>query len=175
MFAGARLTLARLSNWLDGASRVFLIFSFAVMILACLLQVFCRYVLNDPLSWPEELTIYLMAWMTFIGSAVAIKSSEHIAVDIVLNFLPERFRDLLLFIVKIVTLFIVVYLFKAGLGLTTSSTKMISDALGISMVWPRISMPIGAVLMAIHLVHMIISDIEKLFGSDVAGAVEEVR
>jgi TRAP-type transport system small permease protein len=161
MFHEARLILAKLSEVSDKACRIFLMICFSVMVLACLLQVFCRYILNSSLSWPEELTIYLMAWMTFIGSAVAVKSSEHIAVDIVLMFLPPRIRKFCLIALKIITLFIVLYLFKASLGLTAESMSMISDALGISMVWPRICMPLGAALMALHLVNMTIADIEK--------------
>lgn len=161
MFHEARLTLAKLSEVSDKVCRIFLMVCFSAMVFVCLLQVFCRYILNSSLSWPEELTIYLMAWMTFIGSAVAVKSSEHIAVDIVLIFLPPRIKNFCLIAIKIITLFIVLYLFKASFGLTAESMSMISDALGISMVWPRICMPLGAALMVLHLVNMTIEDIAK--------------
>lgn len=162
MFSEAKLILARLSEITDKACRAFLIFCFAVMVVVCLLQVFCRYILDSSLSWPEELTIYLMAWMTFIGSAVAVKSSEHIAVDILLVFLPEKIKKFCFLALKIISFFIVVFLFKASLGLTTESLSMVSDALGISMIWPRLGMPIGSALMALHLFSMTIEDIDKM-------------
>lgn len=161
MFNAARSTLAKISEVSDRVCRIFLMICFSVMVFVCLLQVFCRYILGSSLSWPEELTIYLMAWMTFIGSAVAVKSSEHIAVDIVLTFLPPRIKNFCLLAIKIITLFIIIYLFKASLGLATESMSMISDALGISMVWPRICMPLGTALMALHLLNMTIADIGK--------------
>lgn len=37
----------------------------AAITLVILLQVFYRYVLNSPLSWPEEAARYVMVWMTF--------------------------------------------------------------------------------------------------------------
>jgi len=162
MFSLFSLSLTKLSEVSDRACRLFLAVCFTAMVSVCLLQVFCRYVLDAALNWPEELTVYLMAWMTFIGAAVAVKSSEHIAIDILSMSLPPRLRVLLLLTVKILTLFIVLYLFKAALGLTGESASMISDALGVSMVWPRISMPLGAALMALHLLSMILTDTGKL-------------
>jgi TRAP-type C4-dicarboxylate transport system permease small subunit len=158
----AKLMLSKVSDTTDKVCRIFIIVCFSVMVLVCLLQVFCRYILNNSLGWPEEMTIYLMAWMTFIGSAVAVKSSEHIAVDILLSFLPDKIKQMAFLAIRIITLFIVAYLFKASLGLTNESLSMISDALGISMVWPRLGMPLGSAVMALHLINMIVSDIDKM-------------
>ena len=164
MLSGLSSVLEKCSDLSDRACRFFLAICFASMVSICLLQVFCRYVLDAALSWPEELTSYLMAWMTFVGAAVAVKSSEHISIDVLLIFLPRKLQSFLLLVMKILTLFVALYLFSAALSLTRSSTDMISDALGISIVWPRLSMPLGAALMALHLMSMIVADVKKLRG-----------
>lgn len=162
MFRGISLILAALSEKSDRLCRIFLAFCFAMMISVCLLQVFCRYALDAALSWPEELTIYLMVWMTFIGAAVAVKSSEHISVDVLLNLFPRRTQARLSLMVTILTLLVVLYLLKSAFGLTVSSVSMISDALGISMLWPRVAMPISASLMVLHLANRIMADTANL-------------
>ncbi len=35
-----------------------------------LLQVFCRYVLNQALAWPEEAVKFLFVWFVFLGAAM---------------------------------------------------------------------------------------------------------
>ena len=53
------------------------------------LQFFTRYVLNNSLSWTEEIARYLLMWITFIGAAVAMRRGTHIAVEVALLFLPK--------------------------------------------------------------------------------------
>ena len=57
---GARID--RLTAWLVGII-VLLMFS------SLFLQVISRYCFDAPLSWPEEVTMFLMAWMSFSGPA----------------------------------------------------------------------------------------------------------
>ena len=43
--------------------------------------VFMRYVMNDPLSWPEPASVVLMVMFSFIGGAAAFRANVHVAVD----------------------------------------------------------------------------------------------
>lgn len=70
--------------------------------------------------------------------------------------------------VKLVMMFFAIFLFKAGLQFATFGWPMISDSLRISMFWPRLSMPVGGMIMIIHLTYQIIADIEIIFKKDVA-------
>jgi C4-dicarboxylate transporter DctQ subunit len=44
--------------------------------------VVCRYVLNDPKAWVDEISTYFIVWGTLIGTAVALREGHHIQVDI---------------------------------------------------------------------------------------------
>ena len=52
------------------------------------LQFFTRYILNDSLAWTEEIARYALIWITFIGAAVVVRKNSHIAVEVLLHFLP---------------------------------------------------------------------------------------
>ena len=132
------------------------------MVFVISLQVFCRYVLNSALIWPEELTVFLMSWMTFIGAAIALHGWEHIGIDFFVTKLSPKMRDAVNLFARFSVLFFVVFLFVTGINLVTSSSKMISDALRISLVWPRLSVPVGAGFMMIHVLNLIYQDIEKI-------------
>ena len=58
------------------------------MAVVVFLQVIFRYVLNLPLFWTEELARYCLVWASLLGSAVAVKRGQHIAVTIFMERLP---------------------------------------------------------------------------------------
>lgn len=69
------------------------------------LQFFTRYVMNDSLSWTEEIARYGLMWLVFIGGAVVTRKNSHIAVELLSNVMkPSPLRTALLAGVDIVKL-----------------------------------------------------------------------
>jgi TRAP-type C4-dicarboxylate transport system permease small subunit len=68
------------------------------------LQFFTRYVLNDSLSWTEEIARYGLIWVTYIGAVMVTRRNTHIAVMLLPNLLPAWSGRLLLAVVDVVTL-----------------------------------------------------------------------
>ena len=56
------------------------------------LQFFTRYILNNSLTWTEEIAQYLLMVITFTGSAMAARRGTHITVEFLLNKLPHGAR-----------------------------------------------------------------------------------
>jgi len=72
---------------------VFLIFW--VLALDIFVQFFTRYVLNDSLSWTEEIARYLLIAVCFIGSIMAVRNNSHIMVEFLFRFVPPKFGKIL--------------------------------------------------------------------------------
>lgn len=69
------------------------------------LQFFTRYVLNDSLSWTEEIARYGLMWVTFIGGALVTRKNSHIAVELLSNVMrPGPMRAALLAFVDAIKL-----------------------------------------------------------------------
>jgi TRAP-type C4-dicarboxylate transport system permease small subunit len=61
---------------------------FWVMSALVFLQFFSRYVLNDSFAWTEELAVYCLIPVVFIGAAMCVRRSRHIQVNILYRYLP---------------------------------------------------------------------------------------
>lgn len=55
-----------------------------------LLQFVTRYALNDSAAWTEEIARYLLICTVFVGAVVGVSSSDHIRVDVLYRYLPQR-------------------------------------------------------------------------------------
>lgn len=53
-------------------------------------QVFNRYVLGAPLSWPEEVSAWLFVWLSFIGMSFGRRHGAFISIDIFTKWLLPR-------------------------------------------------------------------------------------
>ena len=82
--------------------KVFLSLLMVAIIIILPLQVFCRFLLQSSLSWPDEIASYVLVWITFIGAALALIEGEHISFDGLTNKMSGNlkfsvivFRDLI--------------------------------------------------------------------------------
>jgi TRAP-type C4-dicarboxylate transport system permease small subunit len=80
-------SFAQLIEWVVGG--VLLV----IVMLACL-QIFMRFVLDRPLSWPEELSTLLLVWAVAFGSFVAVVRQSHLRVDFIAAKVPGLAGDL---------------------------------------------------------------------------------
>ena len=67
---------------------------FVVMLAVMLIQVICRYLLEIPLAFSEELCRFLFAGCTFLGAAIATAERSHIEINFtelaIVNFIKSH-------------------------------------------------------------------------------------
>ena len=57
--------------------------AFSVLFLVFVLQIFFRYVLNQPLTWPYELSIFAFIWTAVLGACYAKRHNAHVVFGLV--------------------------------------------------------------------------------------------
>ncbi|CAM3930947.1 TRAP transporter small permease [Bordetella tumulicola] len=62
---------------------------FWIMAALVFLQFFTRYVLNNSFAWTEELAVYALIGVVFMGSAMCVRICRHIQVDFLYRYLPK--------------------------------------------------------------------------------------
>lgn len=63
-------------------AEILCVLGFAALFIIFVLQVFFRYVLNDPLSWTQEVAGILYVWIVCIGAATIVKERDHVSFDL---------------------------------------------------------------------------------------------
>lgn len=129
------------------------------MAVVVLLQVIFRYVLNFPLFWTEEFARYCLVWSSLLGSAVAVKRGQHIAVNIFMERFPPSLRRGLTIIALISVAVILTIILWGGIQLVAITRAQISPALRVSMSVPYLAVPVGAALMLLHTIGFIFDTI----------------
>ena len=123
-----------------------------IMCGATLAGVFARYVLNDAISWSEEVARYAMIWMSFLGGGLVFRYSGHIAIDILVKSLPAGLvRKTIIGLAHLVVVTFLAMLAWYGWTLMMRGNYMTTAALRIPMSLPYAAIPVGAVMMIYHL------------------------
>lgn len=84
--------LIAVAHWLRRRAENVAVALLAVMFATFILQIFFRYVLNDPLGWSEELIIATWLWTVLWGAAFTLDETEEIRFDILYSQISERTR-----------------------------------------------------------------------------------
>ena len=79
--------IRKIDNYLE---EVILIILLICMVIIMGLQIFSRYCLHTPLSWSEELTLYLFVWSVFLSISYCVKKRISIKIEQFLMILPPR-------------------------------------------------------------------------------------
>jgi TRAP-type C4-dicarboxylate transport system permease small subunit len=74
-----------------------------VIMTAIVVQIVYRFLLDDPIAWVLDITIFLLVFVFFLAVAPALQSGAHIEVDMFDSMIAERYRKPVRLIGKILT------------------------------------------------------------------------
>ncbi len=146
---GAR-TLILVSDVINCVTEYTIALMMAVMTVIIALQVFTRYVLQDSLTWTEEIGRYLMIWICFLGSAMALKYGEHISVTFIEERFPPRIRQGVRLGIALTVLAFFALATWEGVLMTLQVSGQQAPVTWISMAWAYSCIPVGCFFMMIH-------------------------
>jgi C4-dicarboxylate transporter DctQ subunit len=69
-------------NWFQRISESISAAMLAALFIAFILQIFSRYILNDPISWTVEACLTIWVWLVFWSNSFVVKHDEHITFDL---------------------------------------------------------------------------------------------
>jgi TRAP-type C4-dicarboxylate transport system permease small subunit len=66
--------------------------AFSIMFVVFVLQIFFRYFLNRPLTWPYEVTIFAFIWTAILGACYARREGVHVVFGLVYDKVSPRMQ-----------------------------------------------------------------------------------
>lgn len=86
--------MARFLDAYCGLLKMLIAICLAIMVVLVFGNVFLRYGFNSGITISEELSRWLLVWLTFLGAIVALREHAHLGVDTLVRALPAAGKRL---------------------------------------------------------------------------------
>ncbi|MCG7601977.1 TRAP transporter small permease [Halomonas sp. McH1-25] len=121
-----------------------------IMVGTLLLGVFYRYVLQDSLSWSDEVALLAASWMTFLFASSLVRRFEHVRVTLILSMLPDSLAGLVERINVLLVLLFGLAMVWTGYGFMEFTSSQVSPAIRYPLWVKNAALPVGGALITIH-------------------------
>lgn len=147
----------------ESFEETFAMISMALMALIMGLQVIARYVFNASLSWPEEVSVYLLMWMGMLSLSYCVRKNASIKVEMIINLFPSKVQKFFHLLEDVISIAFYGFLCFPAWQFFTNVLKsgQVSPALHLPMWLVQISPFVASVLMVIRSIQHIILVVKK--------------
>lgn len=138
---------------LDSILEKILITIMAVMVINVLWQVASRYLIQSPSSFTDELSRYLLIWLSILGASYATGKKMHLSIDLLATKLSHENSakmNIIIYIVVAVFSLVVMVVGGARLVYITFTLSQTSPALEIPLAYVYSVLPIGGLIILFY-------------------------
>lgn len=121
----------------------------AAMCVIVFVGVIFRYVLLEPISWTEEVGRFCLVWVSFIGTYLAHRRSQHIGVTVLVDGLTPARQKYVRIVVSALLAVFMMMLMVQGTAYTTAFARYYSPILELPLGIVYAALPVAATLMLI--------------------------
>jgi TRAP-type C4-dicarboxylate transport system permease small subunit len=123
----------------------------AVSLVVCLLvSIFFRYIIGYALSFPEELSMLLFAWLVLLAGSLGVREDFHVRLTIITKKLPSIIQKLLTFLITAGIMVFGGVLVYSGQGLVARTVGNLSATIGYPIEILYYPAPVCGVLIILH-------------------------
>lgn len=177
LLQGLLLPFQKWNDFVLPIGRWISIVAIALMVLAILIQVFFRYVLNAALPWPDEAARFMMLWLTGLMAPMAFRRGGFVAIDMVVQALPKALGSIVNLLLLFISLGVLIMAVNIGWGevtgfggrFATASLYLptaldFSEWMRIPRSWMMASLLVGVVLLLIVNIELILRSLITMMG-----------
>lgn len=138
------------------------VFGLIIILIAVLIQIYGRYILNDSPTWTEILALVLVLYVTCLAAAVGVRDGRHIGMESLLNFAPAPIRLAAELSVYVGMIAFGLFMTYGGGVLSYEMMEYVNPGLPISQAWSYLPLAIGGILIAMFAVERIVARLLNL-------------
>jgi TRAP-type C4-dicarboxylate transport system permease small subunit len=117
-------------------------------------NVVTRYCFGFSFATVEEITTFLMIWITYLGAGLALREGRHAAIELFQDMLPAKAQGGFRTFLGLVILAFFVVLAYYGVKMAQFGWSQETWATQIPRGIPYLGLPIGAMVLGMHLILM---------------------
>ncbi|MCY4562281.1 MAG: TRAP transporter small permease [Flavobacteriaceae bacterium] len=147
------MKIPKLRKLVDRIVETTLVTLLILMIINVSYQVFTRYFTDNPSSFTEELSRYLMVWLGILGAGYVAGRNEHIAIDFFIRKLSPKIKYIVYQLIRWSIISFAVFGFIIGGGnlvFITFTLKQYSPSLGIPLGLVYLIIPFSGLLIVYY-------------------------
>jgi len=150
----------KINNIIFSVEKVLAIILAITLLVSLAAGVFFRYVLKSPLFWSDELAIFCLIWITFIGGSMSLKIKASPSITILTDLVPARFKKYFTALSNIILLLFVTYILYLAIEWISMPNILVqtSTAMAMPKIYFYLSIPISFVFSVIHVLANIFID-----------------
>ena len=138
-----------------------LIFAMSIIIF---IQVICRYVFQNSLTWSEELARYMFVWLVYFSVSFTARREKHIRIDAAINLYPKKLRPYVEILSEIIVLAFSIFIAVTGVTVyhKIAWSGQMSPAIRIPKQFVYAAPMVGMALTAIRQLQCIVKRVKNL-------------
>lgn len=119
-------------------------------ITSLLLGVFYRYVLEDSLTWSDEVALLAFTWTVFLFASVLVRDFGHVRVTLLLDALPQSAAEVLERLILLLILIFGALMLWTGWGFVALTDTQVSAAIRYPLWVQNAAVPVAGALISFH-------------------------
>ena len=148
--------LTKTLDWVEKGTLYTVALLLIVVLFITVYQVILRYFFLAPLSWVEEVSLFMFEWITMLGASVAVRRFSHIDIKFFRDKFPEKTALLFDLISHVFIMVLLTFLILEGAQLAYMQRFQHSSETQTNMAFIYACIPLGSVLMFIYLIEHIV-------------------
>ncbi len=144
--------LARLEHFFLRTNQVLIGSMMGIMFILVFVNVVTRYVFGFSFATTEEISTFLMIWITYIGAGLALREGRLAAIDLFQDMIPPKIRRLFRAVLGATILLFFGILAYYGAKMVQFGWSQETWATQIPRGIPYLAVPIGSAVFGLHLV-----------------------
>ncbi len=132
-----------------------------VMLVVAWAHVFCRYVLNDSLTWSEELLKILLVWFCLLSTTIIAVQREHVSIVVFKEMMPKKVNMTLTFVSQVLMLVASVIVLVIGIDFVLMAGSRMTPALRLPYRYTYSAIPVAFAVLTLYEFRNTVADFVK--------------
>lgn len=129
------------------------------MVAILMAHVIARYILNNSLTWSEELLKILLVWFGMLSVSVLAARREHVSIVVFKEHMPKKVSDFLTKVTQLITVLICFVVIYVGVKYVLSAGYRPTPALRLPYGYAYAAIPVSFVFVTLFEIRNFIVDV----------------